>query len=344
MAIQPLSFQRDIQSLVHGRKKLQNWREAENPVRFAYNKLLREKDRTRRVLPVDPFAEVYDLRPGIFGIFQESLDGMGDVWSFLIEGPEKGLLIDTGFGIGNLRGLAEELLRGKPFDVANTHSHFDHAYGNYQFERVYCHEYEAPKLKTNMNPHVWDYLFDEQGEGIWYDFRREDLIPFHEYEIVPVPDGYVFDLGKDHQVELVFMGGHSTGHCGFLDRKNRIFYPGDDCCVGTVGIGMKPGIPYAKYATVEAMHRELLKIISRENEFDTMLPSHGVLETSGVMLRSLEEACRQVLEDPANYDSRMPTPHGEKYGKMIFESGYLTYDANGVYMDRKAEIGRNVQG
>jgi len=331
MALAPLTFQRDIQSLIHGKKKVWNWREAENPVRYAYNKLLREKDETRRVLPVDPFAEVYTLRPGITGIFMESLDGMGDVWSFLIEGSERALLIDTGFGLGDLKGLTEELLGGKPYEVANTHSHFDHAYGNYQFDRIYCHEYEAFKLQRNMNSHVWDYLFDECGEGIWYDLRREDLIPFRPYEIVPVPDGHVFDLGDGHEVELIFMGGHSTGHCGFLDRKNRIFFPGDDCCVGTVGIGMEPNIPYAEYATVEALHRELLKIIAREAEYDSMFPSHGVLETGPVMLHSLAATCEAVLQNPEDCDIRLSTTHGERLGKMIFESGYLQYGKDAVY-------------
>lgn len=336
MAQAPLSFQREIDSLVHGKKKLQKWRESENPVRYAFNKLLREKDRTRRVLPVDPFAEVYQLRPGITGIFMESLDGMGDVWSFLIEGPEKALLIDTGFGIGDLKSLVEELLQGKPYAVANTHAHFDHAYGNYQFGQVYCHTYEAPKLKRNMTPHVWDYLFDENGEGIWYDFHREDLIPFRPYQIVPVPDGFVFDLGAGHTVELLHMGGHSPGHCGFLDHKNRIFFPGDDCCVGTVGIGFQPSIPYAEYATVEALAGQLERIIAREDEFDSLFPSHGVVETGPVMLRSLEEACRAVLEQPDRFDAHIQSAFGDRYGKMIFESGYLLYARQGIYMN--AEI------
>lgn len=338
MAQAPLGFQRDIQSLIHGKKKLQNWREAENPVRYAYNKLLRERDRTRRVLPVDPFAEVYTLRPGLTGIFLESLDGMGDVWSFLIEGTERALLIDTGFGLGDLKGLVEELLDGKPYDVANTHGHFDHAYGNCQFSRVYCHTYEAPGLERDMNGHVWDYLFDEQGNGRWYDLDRRDLIAFRPYEIVPVPDGHVFDLGDGHEVELVFMGGHTRGHCGFLDRKERIFFPGDDCCVGAVSIGMRPGVPFAEYATVEAMHRELLKIIGRADAFDSLFPSHGPVETGPVMLQSLEETCRAVLEHPERYDVRKQTPFGERFGKMIFESGYLMYGRDGVYMDRTAQI------
>jgi glyoxylase-like metal-dependent hydrolase (beta-lactamase superfamily II) len=338
MAQAPIEFQRPIQSDIKGSKRLENWREPENPVRYAFAKLLRERDKTKRVYDVDPFAEVYTLRDGIYGIYTESLDGMGDSWIFLIEGPEKALLIDTSFGLGNLKGLVGELIGDKPYFVANTHSHFDHAYGNYQFDKVYCHEYEAPKLLSNMNDKVWDYLFDENGNGIWYDFKREDLCGFKEYEVVPVPDGYTFDLGGGHEVELVFLPGHTPGHCGFLDKKNRIFFPGDDCCVGAIGVGGQPGMPYGEYCTVEALYNEFKKITARVAEFDSLFPSHGPVETGPVMLFSAMEACKAVLDDPSAYDRKMETRRGVQYGKMIFESGYLQYNSKSVYMDRDAKI------
>lgn len=337
MAQEKLEFQRGVSSLVNGKKKLKNWREPENPIRYAFMKLLRERDETGRVYAVDPFAEVYDLRPGIFGIYTESLDGMGDSWIFIIEGEDRALVIDTSFGLGNLKGLIHELIGDKPYDVANTHSHFDHAYGNYQFDRVYCHEYEVPKLQANMNAGVWDYLFDENGEGIWYDFKRSDLCGFKEYEIVGVPDGYTFKLGPGHEVELVFLPGHSTGHCGFLDKKNRIFFPGDDCCVGAIGVGGNKNIPFGEYGTVEALCKELKKIYARRDEFDSLFPSHGPVETGPIMLLSAIEACEAVLADPTDYDMRRETPRGVQYGKMIFESGYLNYTAASVYMDRDVE-------
>ena len=338
MAMAPLSFQREIRSDIKGKKKFENWREPENPVRYAFAKLLRERDKTKRVYDVDPFAEVYDLRESIYGIYTESLDGMGDSWIFLINGPERALLIDTSFGLGDLKGLVRELIGDKHYFVANTHSHFDHAYGNYQFDRVYCHEYEVPKLLKNMRPAVWDYLFNENGEGVWYDFRREDLCGYREYEVVGVPDGYIFDLGGGHEVELVFLPGHSTGHCGFLDKKNRIFFPGDDCCVGAIGVGKQPGVPFAEYGTVEALYKELVKITARMDEFDSLFPSHGPVETGPVMLLSAMEACRAVLDDPSDYDMRSEGPRGIRYGKMIFESGYLQYAPNSVYMDRDVVI------
>ena len=52
-------------------------------------------------------------------------------------------VIDTGFGIGDFKGLVRKLVGDKPLIVVNTHSHYDHAYGNCQFERCYCSEAEV---------------------------------------------------------------------------------------------------------------------------------------------------------------------------------------------------------
>jgi len=344
MAYQKLEIQRPIDSPLKVKRTV--YREPENPVRWAYAKLLREHDKTKRVFPeINPYAEVYTFRDNLYGIYTLSLDGMGDPWIFVIDGPEKALLIDTGFGLGDLKGLVEKLIgKDKEYYVANTHSHFDHAYGNFQFDRVYCHEYEVPLLQSKMNPHIWDYMFDENGNGIWADFDRNDLVPFREYEIAGVPDGFIFDLGQGYEVELVFLPGHSTGHCGFLDKHNRIFFPGDDCCVGNVGAGGggQPGMPYREYATIEAMTKELRKVIAWADEFDGLFPSHGLLDTGPIMLSSLLETCEEVLADPKCYDYRTERVFNGRavvqYGRRIFESGYLTYNAGGVYMDRAAEI------
>jgi glyoxylase-like metal-dependent hydrolase (beta-lactamase superfamily II) len=343
MAKQDVSRQRTIDSRMKTKKTV--YREAENPVWWAYTKILREHDETRKFYPVNPYAEVYQFRANLFGIYTESLDGMGDPWMWLIEGPEKAFLIDTGFGIGNLPGLLKEIIGDKPVIVSNTHSHFDHAYGNFWFDKVYCHEYEAPLLASKMNSHIWDYLFDETGRGRWCDFDKADLVPFKEYEICGVPDGFRFNLGGDYEIELIFLPGHSPGHAAFLDRQNRILFAGDDTCVGATGImGAPPNVKYREHATVESLRNELVKIIKRGNEFDGIFPSHGIVNTGVIVLDNLLEACEKVLENPKNYDTRSEHDFaltGAKsvlYGKMVYLSGYLTYSANSVYMNQKVDI------
>lgn len=334
MAEERMEVQRKMCSEVKTNRTL--YREPENPVRWAYEQLLRSHDKTKKIYPIDPYAEVYQFRDNLYGIYTESLDGMGDVWSFLIIGPEKALLIDTSFGLGNLKGLCEELTGGKEIILVNTHSHFDHAYGNFPFGRVYCSEYEAPLLQSKNNPHIWDYLFDENGNGIWCDFDRHDLVPWQDYEIIGVPDGYTFDLGGGYEVELVHMGGHTPGHAGFLDKHNRIFFPGDDGCIGNIGIGGGPdgNMPFAEKATVTTLRENLARLIARRDEFDCLFPSHGILDVGPVMLNNLLEACDRVLADPEHpSEIRVSEFDGHKrvqYCEYIYNSGFLCYSLDRV--------------
>lgn len=266
---------------------------------WAYMKLLRETNKTKKIYPVDPYAEVYQFRDNLYGILTESLDGMGDSWMYLIIGPRKAMLIDTSFGIGDLKGLVEELSGGKEVIVVNTHNHFDHAYGNAQFDRVYCHEYEAPVIKC-QNEHIWDYLFEEgTGRGIWAEIDRRDLIPFKEYEVIGCPDGQLFDLGDGYEVELVFLGGHSAGHCGFLDKKGRNFFAGDDVISMRVGVsGGKQGTPHREYATVTAMRDNFRKLAARMGEFDHVFTGHFVTDLENCSVQHMLEACEAVCADP----------------------------------------------
>ena len=327
-----------IKSSVKGVRLFQ--REQIDATSWAYMKLLRENNRTKRVYDVDPYAEVYQFRDNMYGILTESADGMGDVWSYLIIGPEKAMLIDTGFGIGKLKDLVDEITGGLPLIVANTHCHFDHAYGNCQFERCYCHENETDAMNLKQDPHIWDYLFDKNGKGIWLDFDRKDIVRFKRYEVVGVPDGYIFNLGGDYEVELVWIPGHSAGHAMFLDKKNRNLMAGDGI------ISMRIGISRASpFNTVTAYRKEMIKLSKRMDEFDHIFSGHfiGDLETS--VIPHLIETCDAIIADPEDYDYMEEHPGRQTLLKFVKGLGTIGYSQQNVGADdmlpsaRKLEVG-----
>jgi glyoxylase-like metal-dependent hydrolase (beta-lactamase superfamily II) len=302
---------------------------------WAFMKELREHHATKRIYDVNPYAEVYCLRDNLFGILTEHLAGGGDVWCYLIVGPEKAMLIDTGFGVGDLRGLANELSGNKPLLVANTHAHRDHAYGNCQFDKVYCHEHSVPQLEQMRSPHIWDQLLDVDGSPIWTDFDKDDIVPFHEYEIVGCPDGYLFNLGGDYEVELVFTAGHTSGHCMFLDKESRLLFAGDDAISMRISIGGPvQGDPFGEYATVLKYRDQMAKLASRLDEFDYVFPAHFVYDLESYVILDLVEAANAIVADPQDYDyaetAQRPSGTITLYHKFVKGLGTLAYTENGV--------------
>ena len=67
------------------------------------------------------------------------------VYTWLVAGSERAVLLDTGMGILPIRPLAESLTE-LPLSVVNTHYHFDHIGGNHEFGQIAIHELGAPLI------------------------------------------------------------------------------------------------------------------------------------------------------------------------------------------------------
>lgn len=322
---------RPIKSELKTKRKLL---EVEKPVRWSFMKILREYSTLKQFYPeINPYVEVYKFRDNLYCLYSESLDGAGDPWMYLIDGPSKAMLIDTGFGIGDLKGLIRHLIGDKEVIVVNTHAHFDHAYGNCQFERCYCHKNEVHRMEQKNNAHIWDYLFDENGVPKWCEFDRNDLVAYKPYEIIGVEEGHLFDLGDGYQVEAILLPGHTPGQCAYYDHRNHTIFIGDVTGVG----GFVKGEPYEEYCTVEALYNALKKLQPRFDEIEGVFPGHGMLDQSSLMLQYLLDAAEAIMKNPTNWDTKSvrTMAKGEKREvctKNIYQNTCLRYREDRVYM------------
>jgi glyoxylase-like metal-dependent hydrolase (beta-lactamase superfamily II) len=315
---------RPIKSLL--KSKRIKFEAPQNHVSWAFMKELREKNKTRKIYAINPYVEVYRFRDNLYGLFTENCDGMGDVWMYLIVGPAKALLIDTGFGLGDIKGLVNEIADGKEVVVVNTHDHYDHAYGNCLFDKVYCHEYLVPYLE-NQHEHMWDYLFDAFGNNIWLEFDRKDLPKFKPYKIVGVPDAYTWDLGGGYIVELIFTGGHSAGHAAFLDKANRILFTGDNICCDVSGCGsvnvIRGNGPHAENTLLSVYRENVRRLVDRMGEYDYIFPQHFMNNIESNLMPNVLETLDAILANPKNYDYKKTTygkdrnQKNERYFKFI---------------------------
>lgn len=75
------------------------------------------------------YYKIIDMGDNIYHIWEPA-----GTASSLIIGKTKALLIDTGYGYGDLKTVVRSLT-DLPIRVVNTHCHIDHAGGNYQFQK-----------------------------------------------------------------------------------------------------------------------------------------------------------------------------------------------------------------
>src|SRR6478672_11535818 len=97
---------------------------------------------------VQNWFAVWEPEPGLFAI-QEPFHSE-QVYSYLVTGSERALLVDTGTGIGDIRAVVYELT-DRPVTLLNSHAHWDHLGGNWRFDGIWIHEAEAADLERDRD-------------------------------------------------------------------------------------------------------------------------------------------------------------------------------------------------
>ena len=202
-----------------------------------HNIMLKDDDGTLR-----PFDQIYMraiLRaPGVWQILTT-----GD-YIYLVEGEKEAIVIDTGYGIGNLRKMCQTLTDKPIRNCIITHEHFDHLGGISYFEKAYMSE--VCKKATEI-PNV---------HGMYADIAYPEL---HNIEVVE--DGYVFDLGG-RQLQVFYIPDHAAGSIALLDKDSRLLFSGDEL-----------GTPAYKAigTTVEQYSRNINRLFKYFNDIDWCL-------------------------------------------------------------------------
>lgn len=276
--------------------------------------LIRNEDGT--VQPMDePYFKAAKIAEGTWSILSD-----GD-HSYLVEGEDEALVIDSGYGCGNIRAFCQTLTDKPVRRIANTHDHFDHTANNSYFECAYMSA-GTKELATIPFPSF---------AGI--DFPRD-------YPIEVIDEGYVFHLGG-RDLETYAVHNHAVGSLMFLDRKERLLFSGDEVI---------PGFFDIKTSLSNVL--ELLgKVQSLESEYDRMCTGPCVIE-KGLAGRYLEaihylmdghweegrpippRTVPEVAEGPTVYDRRqarpcdMPKPsEDDRYRRALeYKGSLILYD------------------
>lgn len=160
------------------------------------------------------------------------------VFCYLIVGTEKAVLIDTGYGFGNLREAVRSVTEN-PLFVINTHGHCDHASGNGQFEEPcfmheldmeLCREHSSREMRMESiknAKHSQNYQTGELYNALPEDFDEEAYLSMGTGNLHAVKEGDIFELGGA-TLEIMETPGHTKGGISIFYREKNLLFTGDE--------------------------------------------------------------------------------------------------------------------
>ena len=251
-----------------------------------HNVMIRSEDGT--LTPMDvPYYKSELIAPGTWKIESD-----GD-YSYLIEGDNEALAIDTGYGAGNIREYLQTLTRKPVRYVANTHDHFDHTANNSYFDKAFMSAETARKATIPFASFA----------GI--DFPRD-------YPKQIIGDGYKFQLGN-REVDVFVIPNHTTGGTAYLDKRERILFSGDEIFQGNITIS--PVGSVAQYA------RNMQKLSDHRREFDRLATGgFGVIDANWVdkFLANTQYILAGHEGEPVTSQQRPAAPPADPSAPVIY--------------------------
>lgn len=258
---------------------------------------------------------------------------------YLINGADKVLLIDTGFGFVDLKGLIREVCGEKPVIVVNTHAHVDHNSGNNQFDEVYVGKYDEPfshekycEEKKKLFAEAF-FADSEKAEEL-----NEKWNPGPSRCVGLLKHGDVIDLGN-YKVDLIESPSHTVGSFSFYEEMQGWLFTGDIMLEWPVW-GHLTDLLLAPSSTLETYYQTLLKLKRYSDRINYVFPSHVVSAKSSddlthymldpQILSLYCEGVKKILEDASS--AKEYRSWSGKGKVVLFDPfGGITFQENRIY-------------
>lgn len=218
---------------------------------------------------------------------------------YLLEGDDKALLVDTGYGAGNLKAFVETLT-DKPLLVANTHYHPDHAAGNGEFTKVMMskgYSLDAPSVET--------------PGCIPFDITK---LPHPDYEKVVIGEGTVIELGNRNIEVLDVKPAHCNSSLFFLDRNHRMLLCGDEMEAAQVNLfdnSCNPEAPYDVFTILANFKDNTMRMKELSESYDFLLPNHNGFPLAKVYLDEYIALINAIYDGTAVIEDKLNHPYIE---------------------------------
>ena len=263
-------------------------------------------------------GRITEIGGGLYHIY-ESLG----VFCTLIIGDENALLIDTGFGFGELPALVRKVT-ALPLKVINTHGHIDHMMGNRYFGGAMIHEEDVPLMKqhSSLRTKTLIYLASRKNLSGKERKHRANFFRKSRTPVSLIRDGDVISLGQ-RDVEIIHTPGHTRGGICLLDSKTGILVSGDSFS-SHVWLFLKESAPLPVY------RNSIEKVLRRQNEIQGILSSHSLALFRPTLLEKIRRTAENLtVEKSRPFDSGFAGKalmYVEGFEEVTRRFGYRTFE------------------
>jgi len=235
----------------------------------------------KRLLPDDPWFEVYKVAPGTFAIYEPYQSE--ETISYLIVGQKQALLFDTGMGIANIHKIVSRLT-SLPVVVLNSHTHDDHVGGNWQFSSIFG--MDTAFTRENAKGSTADAQAEIAPGEICsslpkgFDPKTYRTKPWHVSFFIR--DGFRIKLGV-RTVEVIATPGHTPDAIALLDRDNKLLFTGDTYYPAPIWL-------YRPETDLAAYGKSIERLAALAPEVNTVLGAHNIPVAQPEVLPALVQA------------------------------------------------------
>ncbi len=277
------------------------WKKNMEPIDLSGLRDVLLEDEDGNIQPrLEPYFKAKLIAPGTWQVLSD-----GD-YTYVIEGDDELIAIDSGMGVGNIRAFCQTLSDKPLYRLFLTHNHFDHTLNNYLFDVVYMSE----KSYTGRNTPFGDF------EGM--------DIP-DDYPVVFLQDGDVINL-KGRELEVYNIEEHCMGSLQFLDRKERILFCGDEL----------NGNFFDSQISVEHSFRNVKRWMSFRDAYDVLCAGNGMHNADYV--DKYYETLAYILDGHEHEGVEYFTPYADRKPSVKIKDGKPVYARRSPNMDFVTEM------
>jgi glyoxylase-like metal-dependent hydrolase (beta-lactamase superfamily II) len=234
----------------------------------------------------DDWFQVYETANGVFSIVEPYQ--LQETISHLIVGEDRALLFDTGVGLLSIKAVVERITN-LPVIVLNSHTHYDHVGGNWEFPTVLA--IDSDYTRANMEGFDNDRIAGDFLPEAFCKGAPQGLDPASFYtkpwkQSRYVEDGEILDLGG-RKLEVLHVPGHTPDSVALLDAENRLLFSGDSWYDASLWL-------FVQETSLTDYEASISRLATLDEDVDFLLGAHNSARVDAGRLQAVVDAFRKI--------------------------------------------------